>query len=165
MQWTRDEHAKNEQVERTIEQTAMTITIDPKIEAHFRARADAAGLSIDAYIQRLLDADASAAYELESLALEAFRGTDRSRTGLLGRETPPSGSEPEEGGQALTASGYVLRPAADRDLDAQAIYYADTATSEVGHRFLIEAHSTFSLLATQPEMGWHPRLWCPQLRF
>jgi hypothetical protein len=50
----------------------MTITINPKIEAHFRARADAAGLSIDAYIQRLLDADASAADELENLALEGL---------------------------------------------------------------------------------------------
>jgi hypothetical protein len=50
----------------------MTITISPKIEAHFRARADAAGLSIDAYIQRLLDADASAADELENLALEGL---------------------------------------------------------------------------------------------
>jgi hypothetical protein len=50
----------------------MTITIDPKIEAHLRARADAVGLSIDAYIQRLLDADASAVYELEGLALEGL---------------------------------------------------------------------------------------------
>jgi hypothetical protein len=53
-------------------QAAMTITIDPKIEAHFRTRADAAGLSVDAYIERLLNADASAASELESLALEGL---------------------------------------------------------------------------------------------
>ena len=50
----------------------MTITIDPRIEAHFRARADAAGLSVDAYIERLLHADASAVDELESLALEGL---------------------------------------------------------------------------------------------
>jgi hypothetical protein len=37
-----------------------------------RARANAVGLSIDAYIERLLNADASASDELESLALEGL---------------------------------------------------------------------------------------------
>ena len=50
----------------------MTITIDPKIEARFRARADAAGLSVNAYIERLVDADQLATEELESLALEGL---------------------------------------------------------------------------------------------
>ena len=49
---------------------------------------------------------------------------------------------------------YVVRPKADRDLDDQAYYLADVASPEVGHRFLIAAHEVFSLLASQPEMGW-----------
>ncbi len=53
---------------------------------------------------------------------------------------------------------YVVRPKADHDLDEQAYYFATKAGPELGHRFLLAAHETFSLLATQPEMGWHPRL-------
>jgi hypothetical protein len=34
----------------------MTIAIDPSIEARFRARAQAAGISVDAYIERLANA-------------------------------------------------------------------------------------------------------------
>ena len=58
---------------------------------------------------------------------------------------------------------YVIRPKADADLDHQAFYLAEKATPEVGHRFLIAAHQTFTLLASQPEMGWHPRLKHPDL--
>jgi len=50
----------------------MTITLNPEIEARFRAHAAAAGLSIDAYVERLIDADQSAIDELESLALEGL---------------------------------------------------------------------------------------------
>ena len=32
------------------------------------------------------------------------------------------------------------------------------ARPEVGHRFLVAAHKTFALLATQPDMGWDIRL-------
>ena len=53
---------------------------------------------------------------------------------------------------------YVVRPKADQDLDDQAYYLATQANPEVGHRFLLAAHETFSLLATQPEMGWDCRL-------
>ncbi|MBI3696648.1 MAG: type II toxin-antitoxin system RelE/ParE family toxin [Acidobacteria bacterium] len=53
---------------------------------------------------------------------------------------------------------YVVRPKADQDLDDEAYYLAKEASPEVGHRFLVAAHETFSLLATQPEMGWHCRL-------
>lgn len=53
---------------------------------------------------------------------------------------------------------YVLRPHADLDLDQHANYLAEKAGPEVGHRFLVAAHSTFALLATQPEMGWHFQL-------
>ena len=58
---------------------------------------------------------------------------------------------------------YVVRPKADCDLDEQAYYYATVANPELGHRFLLAAHDTFALLATQPNMGWHPRLRHPGL--
>ena len=59
---------------------------------------------------------------------------------------------------------YVIRPKADQDLEDQAYYYAVEATPELGHRFLVEAHETFALLATQPEMGWTPKLRHPGLK-
>lgn len=58
----------------------------------------------------------------------------------------------------MSESRYVIRPKADRDLEEQAFYYATVASPELGHRFLLAAHETFSLLATQPNMGWHARL-------
>jgi len=64
----------------------------------------------------------------------------------------------------LSETRYVIRPKADQDLDDQAFYYATEASPEVGHRFLISAHETFSLLSTQPAMGWNPRLRLPELR-
>jgi toxin ParE1/3/4 len=57
----------------------------------------------------------------------------------------------------------VIRPKADQDLDDQAYYLATQANPEVGHRFLLAAHETFSLLATQPQMGWHCRLSHPRV--
>jgi toxin ParE1/3/4 len=56
------------------------------------------------------------------------------------------------------SSRYSVRPKAIEDLDDQAFYLATKASNEIAHRFLIAAHETFSLLATQPEMGWRPRL-------
>ena len=58
---------------------------------------------------------------------------------------------------------YLLSPKADRDLDDQAFYLAAEASVEVGHRFLVSAHETFALLATQPEMGWRLHLQHPDL--
>ena len=58
---------------------------------------------------------------------------------------------------------YVIRPKADQDLDDQAFYYATEASPELGHEFLVAAHETFSLLATQPDMGWNPKLRHPDL--
>jgi toxin ParE1/3/4 len=58
---------------------------------------------------------------------------------------------------------YVLRPKADQDLDDQAYYLATRSGPELGHRFLLAAHETFVLLATQPQIGWHPRLKHPSL--
>jgi toxin ParE1/3/4 len=58
---------------------------------------------------------------------------------------------------------YVVRPKADHDLGEQAYYFAAKAGPDLGHRFLFAVHETFSLLATQPEMGWHARLKNPLL--
>ena len=58
---------------------------------------------------------------------------------------------------------YVIRPKADSDLDHQALYFSKKAGRDVGHPFLIAAHETFALLASQPEMGWHPHLKHPDL--
>lgn len=51
----------------------MAITIDPKLEALLRERAEAEGLSVPAYVERLVNADQSAKEELESLALEGLK--------------------------------------------------------------------------------------------
>jgi len=58
---------------------------------------------------------------------------------------------------------YLIRPRADRYLEDQAYYLSTKASPTVGHRFLVAAHETFSLLATQPEIGWHPRSRNPEL--
>ena len=50
----------------------MTITIDPKLEARIREKAEAEGLTIEAYVERLVSADQIAEEELESLALEGL---------------------------------------------------------------------------------------------
>ena len=53
---------------------------------------------------------------------------------------------------------YVVRPKADQDLDDQAYYLATQANPEVGHKFLLAAHETFSLLVFFCGMGWNCRL-------
>lgn len=50
----------------------MTITIDPKLEARIREKADAEGLSVEAYVERLVSAEEMAEEELEALALEGL---------------------------------------------------------------------------------------------
>ena len=50
----------------------MTITIDPKLEARLRERAEAEGLTVPAYVERLVRADQTPEEELESLALEGL---------------------------------------------------------------------------------------------
>jgi hypothetical protein len=54
----------------------VTITIDPKIEARLRERAEAEGLTISAYLERLVQADQIAVDELESLAMEGLNSGD-----------------------------------------------------------------------------------------
>ena len=50
----------------------MTITIGPKLEARIREKAEAVGLTVSAYVERLVGADQLAEEELESLALEGL---------------------------------------------------------------------------------------------
>jgi hypothetical protein len=50
----------------------MTITIDPKLEARIREKAEAEGISMEAYLERLVSADQAAEEELEALALEGL---------------------------------------------------------------------------------------------
>ena len=64
----------------------------------------------------------------------------------------------------MSESRYVVRPRADQDLDDQSHYYATVASAELGHRFLVSAHETFAILATQPRMRWHSRLRHPKLK-
>jgi hypothetical protein len=54
----------------------MTITIDAKLEIRLRERAEAEGLTIPAYLERLVEADQSAEDELEALALEGLASGD-----------------------------------------------------------------------------------------
>lgn len=50
----------------------MPITIDPKLEARLRERAEAEGLSVPDYVERLVKAEQSAEEELETLAVEGL---------------------------------------------------------------------------------------------
>jgi hypothetical protein len=54
----------------------MTITIDPKLEARLRERAEAEGLSVPDYVERLVSADQSAEEELQAFALEGLNSGD-----------------------------------------------------------------------------------------
>ena len=54
----------------------MTITIGPKLEARIREKAEAEGLTVSAYVERLVGADQLAEEELESLALEGLNSGD-----------------------------------------------------------------------------------------
>src|SRR5215203_3587412 len=51
---------------------SMTITIDPKLEARLREKAEAEGLTVAAYVERLVNDDQAAEEELEELALEGL---------------------------------------------------------------------------------------------
>lgn len=50
----------------------MSITIDPKLEAKIREKAEAEGLTVSSYLERLVSADQPAEDELETLALEGL---------------------------------------------------------------------------------------------
>jgi hypothetical protein len=51
----------------------MPITINPELEAQLRARADAAGVTVETYIERIARDDQAAEEELEALALEGLK--------------------------------------------------------------------------------------------
>jgi hypothetical protein len=50
----------------------MSIPIHPELETKIRARAESEGLSIEAYLERLVQADEQGMEELEALALEGI---------------------------------------------------------------------------------------------
>jgi hypothetical protein len=50
----------------------MSITIHPELEARLRARANAEGLTVEEYIERIARDDQQAADELERLALDGL---------------------------------------------------------------------------------------------
>jgi hypothetical protein len=54
----------------------VSITIHPEIEKRLRARAEAEGVSVDAYLERLVRADQQAEDELEALAVEGLNSGD-----------------------------------------------------------------------------------------
>ncbi|MBI5283223.1 MAG: hypothetical protein HY858_16180 [Candidatus Solibacter usitatus] len=54
----------------------MPITIHPDLEAKLRAQAEAAGITVEMYIERLAHDDRVALEELESLALEGLNSGD-----------------------------------------------------------------------------------------
>ena len=54
----------------------MSITIHPPIETELRSKAEAEGISVEAYLERLLRADQDAVAELENLAGEGLNSGD-----------------------------------------------------------------------------------------
>ena len=50
----------------------MTITLHPQLAARLRSRAEAEGLTVEAYVERLVRAEQRAEDELEALALEGL---------------------------------------------------------------------------------------------
>lgn len=50
----------------------MSLTISPRLETRLRAQAEAAGLTVEAYLERLVQADQQAGGELETLAIEGL---------------------------------------------------------------------------------------------
>ena len=59
--------------------------------------------------------------------------------------------------------GYVVRPRADRDIDEIADYLTDESGLETGLQFLAGIYETFSLLASNREMGWRSKIRHPRL--
>ena len=55
-----------------ISRGTISITIGPKLEARIREKAEAEGLTVSAYVERLVSADQASEDELETLALEGL---------------------------------------------------------------------------------------------
>jgi hypothetical protein len=60
----------------------MGLTLNPRLETELRARADAEGISIEAYIERLLRAEEEAMKEAEALALEGIGSGNPMEAGI-----------------------------------------------------------------------------------
>ena len=54
----------------------MSIAIHPELETRLRAQAEAQGLTVEAYIERLVHGNLCAQDDLEALALEGLRSGD-----------------------------------------------------------------------------------------
>ncbi len=54
----------------------MSIPVQPALEARLRERAEAEGLSMEAYVERLVRSDEEAHKELEELALQGLNSGD-----------------------------------------------------------------------------------------
>ena len=59
----------------------MPIEIDPKLEARIRERAEAEGLTVEAYVERLVQDDQAAVDELDALATEGVNSGDATEVG------------------------------------------------------------------------------------
>ena len=59
----------------------MSITIHPELESKLRARAKAEGLSLEAYLERVVQADEQAEDELKALALEGLNSGESIQAG------------------------------------------------------------------------------------
>jgi hypothetical protein len=59
----------------------MSITIHPELETKLRARAEAGGLTVEEYVERLIRADQEADDELEALALEGLNSGEPAEPG------------------------------------------------------------------------------------
>jgi hypothetical protein len=51
----------------------MSIIVGPELESKLRARAQAEGITVEAYLKRIIEADEQAEEEIEALALEGLR--------------------------------------------------------------------------------------------
>jgi hypothetical protein len=59
----------------------MSISIHPELETKLRARAQAEGLTVEAYLERLVQAEQSAEDELTALALEGLDSSESIEAG------------------------------------------------------------------------------------
>jgi uncharacterized protein YoaH (UPF0181 family) len=59
----------------------MSITINPELESKLRSRARAEGITVEAYVERLLHAEQLAEEEIETLALQGIQSGEPIETG------------------------------------------------------------------------------------
>ncbi|HXF11970.1 MAG TPA: hypothetical protein VN517_02365 [Terriglobales bacterium] len=60
----------------------MGLILDPRLETELRERADAEGISVEAYIERLLKAEEEAMKEAELLAVEGLKSGNPIEAGV-----------------------------------------------------------------------------------